>query len=102
MVGNKGLRRLFPIEIRSPALLRAHITGEPIVGVEFVDIVMVAVAAILGALAIKLLDKLRGRDAATEARDIVERAERDAANRLKEAELEIKERSIQQKAEGEK
>jgi ribonuclease Y len=63
---------------------------------------MIAAAAILGAFAMKLLDKLRGRDAETEARDIVQRAEREAANRIREAELEIKERSIQEKAEGEK
>ena len=55
----------------------------------FIDVVMIGVAAVLGALAMKLLDKLRGRDAETEARDIVQRAERDAANRIREAELEI-------------
>ena len=67
-------------------------------------VLMIAVmgASILGGLAIKLLDRLRGKDAETEAKGIIERAERDATNRLREAELEIKERSIIQKAESEK
>ncbi len=51
---------------------------------------------------IKLFDRLRRRDAETEAREIVARADRESANRRKEAELEIKEMAIQQKAEGER
>ena len=50
----------------------------------------------------KLLDKLRGKDAETEAREIVQRAQRDAGNRLREAELEIKERAIHEKAAAER
>ena len=45
---------------------------------------------------------LRRRDAETEAREIIARADRESANRRKEAELEIKEMAIQQKAEGER
>ncbi len=51
---------------------------------------------------IKLFDRLRRKDAETEAREIIARAERESANRRKEAELEIKELAIQQKAEGER
>ncbi len=51
---------------------------------------------------IRLLDRLTRRDAETEGRRIIEEANRDADNRKKEAELEIKEMAIQQKAEGEK
>ena len=65
-------------------------------------VLYVGIAAILGAFAVKFLDRLRRRDAESEAKEIVARAERDRASRMKEAELEIKERSIQQKAEGEK
>jgi ribonucrease Y len=64
--------------------------------------VLVVLAAVLAAAAVKLLDRLRRRDAESEAREIISRAERESTNRLKEAELEVKERAIQQKAEGEK
>ncbi len=61
-----------------------------------------AAAAILTFFAIKLLDYLRRKDAETEARQIVETAEREMQNRRREVELELKELAIQQKAEGEK
>jgi hypothetical protein len=60
-----------------------------------------AAAALLTFILIKLVDHLRRRDAETEARDILSRAERESAARRKEAELEIKELAIQQKAQGE-
>ncbi|MBN2023383.1 MAG: ribonuclease Y [Pirellulales bacterium] len=53
-------------------------------------------------VAIKGLDHLRRKDAESEARQIVERAEQDAHARRREVELELKEMVIQQKAEGEK
>ncbi len=56
------------------------------------------IAFALAFVAVRLLDRLRRRDAETEARSIIDRAQTDAANRLKEAQLEIKEQSIQQKA----
>ena len=59
-------------------------------------------AALLSFFGVKLMDRLRRRDAETEAREIVSRADRESANRRKEAELEIKEMAIQQKAEGER
>ena len=55
-----------------------------------------AVAAVLAGLAVKLLDRLRKRDAETEARRIVERAEQEAASRTREAELEIKEKLLRE------
>jgi ribonuclease Y len=51
---------------------------------------------------VKFLDHLRRRDAETEARAIIEKAQNDSATLKKEAELEIKEAAIQQKAEGER
>ena len=49
-----------------------------------------------------LLDHLRRRDAESEAHEIVRKAELDVGNRRREAELEIKELALKQKAEGEK
>ena len=57
------------------------------------------IAATFTFIAVKFLDRLRKKDAETEARAILERAEREAVNRRREAELEIKERALQQKAE---
>lgn len=62
-------------------------------------IVIIPVAAILGAVAIKALDRIRRKEAESEARSILKQANLDIANRKKEAELEIKEATIQQKSE---
>jgi ribonuclease Y len=51
---------------------------------------------------IKLLGRLRRRDAESDAREIIRRAEQEIENRRRIAELEIKEQAIQQKAEGER
>jgi ribonuclease Y len=51
---------------------------------------------------VKLLDHLRRKDAESDARQIKRQAEQDIENRRREFELELKELSIQQKAEGEK
>jgi ribonuclease Y len=64
--------------------------------------VSAVIAAVLSAVLVKLLDRLRRKDVETEARQILERAERDATNRLKEAELEIKEKALAQKTETER
>ncbi len=64
-------------------------------------IVSAIIAAALGMIAIKLLDRLRKKDAESEAKQILENAERDATNRKKEAELEIKEAALTQKTESE-
>ena len=45
-----------------------------------------------------VLDRLRKKDAESEARIILDRADRESKNRLREADLEIKERALQQKA----
>jgi len=58
----------------------------------------IATAAILTFVVTKFTDRLRRRDAETEAREILAQADRESANRRKEAELEIKELAIQQKA----
>ncbi len=67
---------------------------------EQVTIVAIAIiiAAALGALSVKFIDRLQGKDAEAEAKATVERAERDVANRKKEAELEIKEELFRQKS----
>ncbi len=65
-------------------------------------VIIAALAAALAVILVKLLDRLRRRDAESEAREIISRAERDSANHVKEAELGIKERAIQQQAEGER
>jgi ribonuclease Y len=71
--------------------------------VEFPYIIFaLAAVAVLTFVGTKFLDRLRRRDAETEAKEIISRADRESANRRKEAELEIKELAIQQKAEGER
>ncbi len=62
----------------------------------------VVISAVLTFVGTKLIDRLRRRDAESEAREIIARADRESATRRKEAELEIKEMAIQQKAEGER
>ena len=51
---------------------------------------------------LKLLDRLRKIDAETQAREIVHKADQEAAAKTKEAELAIKERDLAQKAEAER
>ncbi|HXT60202.1 MAG TPA: ribonuclease Y [Pirellulales bacterium] len=67
--------------------------------------IIITTAVIASALTfaiVKLLDYLHLRDANKKARETVEQAEREIDNRRREAELEIKELAIQQRAEGEK
>jgi ribonuclease Y len=65
-------------------------------------VIIVIIAAVGAALAVKLIDRLRKQDAETEAKEILAQAAREVENRRKEFELELKERDIQQRAEGEK
>ena len=51
---------------------------------------------------IRLLARLRRRDAESDAREIIRRAEQEMENRRREVELEIKELAILQKAESER
>jgi len=60
------------------------------------------ISAVLAFVLVRTFDRLRKKDAETEARKILDQARQDSANRLKEAELEIKEKALQQKAETEK
>ncbi len=72
-------------------------------GTEFVITIIVAVvAAVLGFLATKFLDKLRRKDAETEARQLVDRAKQEADTARREAQLAIKEESLRQKGETER
>ena len=59
-------------------------------------------AFILSAIVLKLLDRLRRLDAENQARQIIHKADQEAATKTKEAELAIKERDLAQKAEAEK
>ncbi len=61
-------------------------------------LIAVVAASLLTVLAVKLIDRLHRKDVESEARTILERTEQEVANRKKEAELEIKEAMIQQKA----
>ena len=65
-------------------------------------VVAVAVSAVLSFFIVKFLDRLRKVDADNHYKQVVERADREAASKLKEAELAIKERDLAQKAETEK
>jgi len=68
-----------------------------------IAIIVTAILTAVGAIvSVKLLDRLRKKDAESEARGILDRAESDATNRLKEADLEIKERALIQKTAAEK
>jgi ribonucrease Y len=60
------------------------------------------VSFVVAFIVVRLLDKRALRDAETLARDIRERADRDAATRIKEASLEIKESALLHKAAMEK
>lgn len=60
------------------------------------------IAAVLTFIVVKLFDRLRKKDAESEAKAIIETANRDAQNRIREADLEIKEKAIEQKAENER
>lgn len=68
----------------------------------FTHLLCIALAAVATFVVIKLLDRLRRRDAESEARQIQERALQEAENRRREVELELKELALQQKAEGER
>ncbi len=59
-------------------------------------------AAILTFVLVRLLDRLRRRDAESEAKEIIRTARQEVDNRRREADLEIKELTIQQQAETEK
>ena len=63
---------------------------------------MVPLAAALTFLLTRLMDRLRRRDAESEAREIVRKAQVEVDNRRREAELQIKEAALQQQAESEK
>ncbi len=64
----------------------------------FTIVISTVIGAALSFMAVKLLDRLRRRDAETEAGMILERARNDASNLTKEAQLKAKEEAIQQKA----
>ena len=62
-----------------------------------VSAVSAAVGAVSAFIGVKLLDRLRRKDAESEARSILERAELESKSLIKEAQLKTKEESIQQR-----
>lgn len=71
-------------------------------GQVFAIVLLITLVAGLTFALTKLLDRLRRKDAESEAREIIHRAEMEGENRRRAYELELKEMAIQQKAEGEK
>lgn len=65
-------------------------------------VVTAVIAGILAIAFVKLIDWLRKRDAQAEADRIIKTGEKEAATKIREAELEIKERILQEKAENER
>ena len=72
------------------------------IGQIFTIVAASALSALLTFFLMRLLDRLRRKDAESEAQEIVRTARQDVANRRREAELEIKELALQQQAESEK
>jgi len=68
----------------------------------FAVVFSAVIAAALTFMLVRLLDRLRRRDAESEAADIIRKAEQEVENRRREAELEIKELTLQRQAESEK
>lgn len=62
-----------------------------------VPIIVGIVALIVGAVVMKVLDSARGRDAKSRAQGIMDKAKADAENVLRSAQLEAKEKALQQK-----
>jgi ribonuclease Y len=65
-------------------------------------LITAALAAGSAVFILKMIDRLRLKDAETQSKQMLERADREIENRRKEAELTLKERTIQQLAEVEK
>jgi ribonuclease Y len=82
------------------------VSGLPVAVLNFYDAAITvgvgAIGAALCGVSIRYLDYLRKYDAREQAKRILENAERDATNRLKESELQVKEQAYSQKAEADK
>lgn len=68
----------------------------------YAALISAAIAAALTFAAVRLLDRLRRKDAESEARELIRKAEQEVDARRREAELEIKEKALKQQAESEK
>lgn len=60
-------------------------------------LIAICLAAVGGFVVVKFLDRLRKKDAESEAKVILDNADRDAQNRLREADLKAKERALAEK-----
>ena len=65
----------------------------------WIALITAAISCVVSFVLLRALDRLRKKDAETEAQRIIERAEHEAVRKFKEAELEIKEKALQQKTE---
>lgn len=88
-----------PLSAFSPRSLREDLAVTP--GQMIFVAVLCAVVAALTVTLVKLLDYLRRKDVESEARRILDQAKLDADNIRREADLEIKEKDIQQRAQRE-
>jgi len=68
---------------------------------EMILALSMAAAAVMAVVIVKIIDRLRRKDAESEAEQIVGQAKQQTATMMREAELEIKERELQQKGEAE-
>jgi hypothetical protein len=68
------------------------------IGTVVASIISAVVAFAAAIVLVKVFDRLRLKDAENQAKEIVGRAEREATTKLKEAELETKEKALIQKA----
>ncbi len=76
---------------------RHIVTQETVIAV----VVTATLSAVLSALLVKFLDRLRKKDAETEAQRILDKSNTEITNRRKEFELDLKEAEIKQKADAE-
>ncbi len=98
LIRSQAVKRFDPV-IENSAGLHEGANVEPIVTAV---IITALIATSLGIGGVKLLDSLRRKDAESEAKGIIERAELGATTKIKEAELSIKEKAIEQRAEAER
>jgi ribonuclease Y len=69
---------------------------------EMLPLIAAAGAALLTLFGVKFLDRLRLRDAETQAKAVLAKADQDRATKIREADLEIKERALKDRSDAEK
>ena len=98
-----GPRVLRLVACRASSIAAADKGGTPLGDNNLILwLVAIAVTAIVTLIVVKFLDRLRKVDVENAAKEIMSRAERDASDKLREADLAVKERDLAQKAQTEK